>query len=179
LQIDNLWSDGLDQDYNFSRVRRFDRCTTCHQNMDKTLPGSAVDPAFVHEERIEFTLSTRSAEDEFGNGGSGSLAEVDSIQDFFGLTLADSGLVNFADVTVSFVAPYSLAAQARMRNPHSSKVEAEDLRVALLKPDPLVDASAQPGLMVGDVIEAVDGDRVTSAARLEFRLQEAARRGRR
>jgi hypothetical protein len=34
--------------------------------------------------------------------------------------------VNFADVTVSFVAPYSLAAQARMNNPHPEKMESVD-----------------------------------------------------
>jgi hypothetical protein len=30
-KIENLWSEGLTQNYNFRPVRRFDRCTTCHQ----------------------------------------------------------------------------------------------------------------------------------------------------
>ena len=46
LKIETLWNDELTQDYNFRDVRRFDRCTTCHQMQEKTLPGSAAEPAF-------------------------------------------------------------------------------------------------------------------------------------
>ena len=35
LTIENLWSEDLEQDYNHRMVRRFDRCTTCHQSMEK------------------------------------------------------------------------------------------------------------------------------------------------
>ncbi len=45
-KIDNLWSDGLMQDYNFSEVRRYDRCTTCHQSLPKSLPGESSSPAY-------------------------------------------------------------------------------------------------------------------------------------
>ncbi len=56
-KIENLWSDGLTQNYNFSYVRRFDRCTTCHQSRVKTAPGSATSPAFVHEELVDFVVT--------------------------------------------------------------------------------------------------------------------------
>lgn len=53
LTIENLWSDDLEQDYNFKKVRRFDRCTTCHQMMEKSVPGQATEPGFVSERTIE------------------------------------------------------------------------------------------------------------------------------
>jgi hypothetical protein len=90
LKIDNLWSDGLVQDYNFSKVRRFDRCTTCHQSMSKTLPGSAVDPAFVHEERIEFTLQT-SGRRMTNRLVAARFRRSRLVQEYFGVKLADSG----------------------------------------------------------------------------------------
>ena len=49
-KIDNLWSDGLTIDYNFAKVRRFDRCTTCHQSLEKSQPGAADKPLYVKEE---------------------------------------------------------------------------------------------------------------------------------
>src|SRR5262245_23157121 len=55
-KIDNLWSDGLTQNYNFSYVRRFDRCTTCHQSLAKTLQGTSATPAFVHGEPLELVI---------------------------------------------------------------------------------------------------------------------------
>ena len=56
LKIDNLWSDDLEQSVNFQMVRRFDRCTTCHQMMEKSVPGTALDPAFVAQRTIEIRL---------------------------------------------------------------------------------------------------------------------------
>ena len=45
-KIENLWSEGLDRDSgSFGRVRRFDRCTTCHQSEQKALPDASDQPA--------------------------------------------------------------------------------------------------------------------------------------
>ncbi len=55
-KIDNLWSDDLEINYSSAFVRRFDRCTTCHQGMQKTMPGSAVDPAYIHNKAVDFVL---------------------------------------------------------------------------------------------------------------------------
>ena len=47
---------GWTQNYNFSYVRRFDRCTTCHQSLAKSLPGSATRLRYVHEELLELVV---------------------------------------------------------------------------------------------------------------------------
>ena len=63
LRIENLWAEGLTQDFNFRQVPRFDRCTTCHTAMQKTEPGSAAAPAFPQEQRLDFTLSPAAVSD--------------------------------------------------------------------------------------------------------------------
>ena len=40
-------------------MARFDRCTTCHQGLDKTLPGSAVEPLYRRQRELELTLPRR------------------------------------------------------------------------------------------------------------------------
>ncbi len=46
FKISQIWLPKLTINNNFSDVARFDRCTTCHQGLDKTAPGSAVEPAY-------------------------------------------------------------------------------------------------------------------------------------
>ena len=54
LKIDNLWTENLTWPMAASvRVRRFDRCTTCHKGIDKTAPGSATEPAYPPENKSE------------------------------------------------------------------------------------------------------------------------------
>jgi cytochrome c2 len=62
LKIDNHWADDLTIFNNFGYVRRFDRCTTCHQLMDKSLPGQATKAAYENESLIELVLSPPDAE---------------------------------------------------------------------------------------------------------------------
>jgi len=57
-KIENLWSNDLTIDYNFSRVRRFDRCTTCHQAMEKTQPGTGDQPLFDSQVTVRLALAT-------------------------------------------------------------------------------------------------------------------------
>jgi len=57
LRIENLWAEGLTQDYHFREVPRFDRCTTCHTAMQKTEPGSADAPAYPREHLLQFTVT--------------------------------------------------------------------------------------------------------------------------
>ncbi len=57
LKIDNLWTENLTiTNGSFGKVRRFDRCTTCHRAIDKTAPGSAVNPAYVHQRDVVLRL---------------------------------------------------------------------------------------------------------------------------
>ncbi|MHC4179664.1 MAG: hypothetical protein ACYSWU_19300, partial [Planctomycetota bacterium] len=46
LEIEQIWLPELTIDYNFSRVARFDRCPTCHQGIDMTVPGDLSHPDF-------------------------------------------------------------------------------------------------------------------------------------
>jgi len=182
LKIDNLWSDELEWNINFRTTRRYDRCTTCHQNMLKTLPGSSVEPAFAHEQVFVFTLAPRDvAAEESSATSSGSDDATgersESAEAHYGLRIADKGLLNRYDVTISFVEPYSLAAQAEPLNEGQlALLPAETLRQLALKPVPLGQAeNIRAGLIVGDVIESIAGDRVRSPEEAKFRLQEAAR----
>ena len=56
LKIDQIWLPELTQDFNFKRVARFDRCTTCHLGMDKTAAGSAVEPAYPASHPVQLTF---------------------------------------------------------------------------------------------------------------------------
>ena len=59
LKIDNLWTEGLTlANGSFGRVRRFDRCTTCHKGIDKTQSGSAVEPLYEPSRELEILLHT-------------------------------------------------------------------------------------------------------------------------
>ena len=60
LKIDNIWLPQLTWNNNFRDVARFDRCTTCHQGIDKSAPGSASDPGYPTTRRLEVTLATPS-----------------------------------------------------------------------------------------------------------------------
>ena len=56
-KIENLWSEGLDRESgSFGRVRRFDRCTTCHQSEQKALPDASNQPAIRESRTIDFAL---------------------------------------------------------------------------------------------------------------------------
>ena len=138
LTIDNLWTENLTMpNGSFGQVRRFDRCTTCHRGIAKTAPGSAVDPAYVPERRIELQLATPGQPPKTTNDEDGSR----SLLSVYGFRLANSGLLNSEDVTVDYVAANTLAAKANVVSDTS-------------------DGDASPGLQVGDVLLAVNGDKV-------------------
>ncbi|HEX5106480.1 MAG TPA: hypothetical protein VFV87_21825, partial [Pirellulaceae bacterium] len=57
-KIENLWSEDLVHKYgSFSEVRRFDRCTTCHQSMQKSQPGAPTEPLYVRDKEFLVTLT--------------------------------------------------------------------------------------------------------------------------
>src|SRR5204862_1555990 len=55
---DQIWLPNLTINYNFRDVARFDRCTTCHLGIDKTAPGSAIEPGYEPGERVVVSLAT-------------------------------------------------------------------------------------------------------------------------
>ena len=140
LKIDNLWTDGLKMpNGSFGQVRRFDRCTTCHRGIDKTAPGTADEPAYEEAHEVVVQLSTP----DTAPGADATLEDV------YGITLAEEGFVDRDDVTIEFIAANSRAAQA---------INASD-------------SACASGLMEGDVIVSVNGDIVnTPADALSFLL---------
>lgn len=171
-KIENLWSEGLTQNYNFSYVRRFDRCTTCHQSLAKTLPGTSTTPAFVHEELLDFVVVPPGKDappkprmDDKGN-------EIPAtLEDWLGLKLANEGLLKSDDVTVAMVLPNSPAAKAQISNRIPSNEQATGLefrqQVAQLVATP-GDGDEDlyprlPGLMLGDVITEINGDPIPTS----------------
>ncbi|MCO6457499.1 MAG: hypothetical protein J5I93_19540 [Pirellulaceae bacterium] len=186
-KIENLWSDGLTQDYNFSRVRRFDRCTTCHQAIDKTLPGSATEPAYVHERLVELVLQVPAERPAEGETAAGSVADRlnQQLDQVYGLQFAAEGLLDLEDVTIDYVRPESLAARATLAADDLPPQTGDQIRLNLLKSArtalgtegvPAHDVPT-PGLMVGDVIVAIDGDPVHERSRAGLRLLDATAGG--
>jgi cytochrome c2 len=169
LKIENLWHEGNTIDYNFQRVRRFDRCTTCHQSIQKSLPGSAVDPAYVAQRTIKMILRTPTLEERAALIGSAS----PGVSNVYGIRLADEGLVDANDVTIRFVQPAdpdapttALAAQARLAEDGGRRMTGQQLREAVFEAHEgnEIQEDERPGLMAGDVIVAVEGDAVRSQA---------------
>jgi cbb3-type cytochrome oxidase cytochrome c subunit len=141
LKIDNKWTKGLTQPMgSFGQVRRFDRCTTCHKMIDKTMAGSATEPAYQDARTIHLTLTAPEEApepvlDDEGNALPRTLEQV------FGFSVAETGLVQSSEATVSHVVGESLAAKAALDH-----ADAE---------------LADPGLQVGDVVTFVNDDEVT------------------
>jgi hypothetical protein len=182
---ENLWAEGLEQDYNFRKVRRFDRCTTCHGSMQKSLPGEATTPAYVEAQTFDVQLPALTPEelpkevlDENGDPKSASLIDV------LGIRLADEGLLNPNDVTVSLVQPKSAGARAQIVKPNSgpSELPAEAIRATAAQQTGPRLAEAEgfprlPGLLVGDVIEMINGSEYFESKQAAAALVQMARAG--
>lgn len=126
LKVDNIWLPQLTWNNNFRDVARFDRCTTCHQGIEKSAPGSATEPGYPTVERMSLTLATPSEEPELNDVQRERLAEIKDLGaydeqelqyklvDAYGLQLGKQGVFAAGDVTVTVVRPKSAAANARL-----------------------------------------------------------------
>lgn len=141
LKIDTRWTKNLTMpNGGFGQVRRFDRCTTCHMAMEKTAPGSAVDPLYEDAHLVEFALNTPESEPATEAAAEGEEAPAaPSLLSVYGIDIASSGLVESTSVTVRHVLPNSLAATAKV-----------------------VSGSDTDGIKVGDVLRFVGNDEVLS-----------------
>jgi cytochrome c2 len=112
LKPQQYWLPDLTWNNNFRNVARFDRCNTCHQGIDKTAPGSAVDPAYHAAKDITVQLETPKTEpspDDFGKPLNERLRSV------YGMVLSGQGLFNPDDVTIEAVFSGGLAIRAGLR----------------------------------------------------------------
>ncbi len=156
LKIDNLWTDGLEiANGSFGKVRRFDRCTTCHRGIAKTAPGTSDKPGFAPQQQIDMTMMSPDSPPAIEDEGNPQV----SLADIYGIRLAGEGLIDDFDVTISQVLPDSLAANATA----------------------VVDAHGDPvrinGLQAGDVLLAINGDKVVSPGAARQFLTEGVRWG--
>ena len=132
LRIDQIWLPDLTFNNNFRDVARFDRCTTCHQGIDKSAPGNPISPGYPETELITVSLATPESPLESSEAATVSMVKVDGdgneqLERIYGLRIADRGLFNPDEPTITVVRPESRAAIA--------------------------------GLATGDVIESIDGGR--------------------
>jgi cytochrome c551/c552 len=192
LKIDNLWSDDLEQSVNFQMVRRYDRCTTCHQMMEKSVPGEALQPEFVAQRTIEIrlgippvaTVSTNSAAEtgapDTPTAEESQAGRQKALETIFGMRFAPTGLINDDDVTVAYVATQTPAKNAIVIEPDYNHVTytGQQILDALLQSsspaNPIKNTiharDTRPGLEIGDVIVSVDGDRVYDPDLVAHRL---------
>jgi cytochrome c551/c552 len=110
IKVDQIWLPQLTLNNNFRDVARFDRCTTCHRGMDKTMPGGASEPGYPQAETIQLTLATPATKPE-ASAGDGN----DQLDAAYGLRLSARGLFEADDPTISVVVPESAAAIAGLQ----------------------------------------------------------------
>lgn len=173
-KIDNLWSEDLMiEQGSFGKVRRFDRCTTCHQSMQKALPGSAVEPAYEHKHFIDFLLVADDLPEADPDSESGEQSPEALLEQYYGLMLAPEGLLVRDEVTLRYVRDESPAAKAEALGIVAIRDGAE-IRESLLQTKS-GEAMVAAGLQLGDVIARIDGDPVRDPQRVLFRLLDAAK----
>ncbi|MBI2824847.1 MAG: c-type cytochrome [Planctomycetia bacterium] len=118
LKIEQIWLPKLTLNNNFRDVARFDRCTTCHQAIDKTGSGGGAVPAYPPRphEMITLTLATPAEPPPELLAAPPRNEEERSkwLQTLYGLELADKGLIDPRDVTVRVVRSLSPGAEARL-----------------------------------------------------------------
>ena len=110
LKVDQIWLPQLTLNNNFRDVARFDRCTTCHRGMDKSMPGAPTEPGYPQAEPLTVALATPAAKPAEVSGDGN-----DGLEAAYGLRLAARGLFDADDPTISVVVPESPAAVAGLQ----------------------------------------------------------------
>jgi mono/diheme cytochrome c family protein len=105
-----IWLPELTIKFPLNNVARFDRCMTCHAGMDKTLPGTAYDPAFPHEQFITLEITPQKT----GEDGQPLADENVTLASVYGMQLAHESLIDSQSAAV-VVFPESRAAKAGFR----------------------------------------------------------------
>jgi cbb3-type cytochrome oxidase cytochrome c subunit len=111
LKVDQIWLPDLTLNNNFKEVARFDHCTTCHQAIEKTAAGSATLPAYDEAHDVAVSLDTPKEAPQPQKDSKGDEVPV-NLEQVYGFSLADRGMVKRDDVTIGSVFPKSPAAVA-------------------------------------------------------------------
>jgi cytochrome c2 len=132
-KLDQIWLPKLTINNNFRDVPRFDRCINCHQGIDRTVAGSAVEPAYPEQKIITLSLETPAERPEALSKEPAEGITIERhynnlINEIYGLQLAQHGLIEPNEAVVSVVRAETPAARA--------------------------------GLVVSDTITEVDGSRL-------------------
>ena len=183
LRIENLWAEGLTQDFHFRQVPRFDRCTTCHTASPKTA-ADADSPAYPQQHVLRFRLAAAPAAGSPDALSPQSLTSPAAssdvapparrLDDRLGLRLADEGLLQTGDVTIACVRPATLAAAAEpVTAPPSARSGEQILRELFQTGDSAPSSRPEPGLRAGDVLIAIDGVPVADRQQAVDRLLAA------
>ena len=114
LAIKQFWLPDLTINYNFRQVARFDRCTTCHQGIDKLRPDEPLTPAYPAEEILRVSLPTPKQAPQIEEDAEGRKIEP-SLAGVYGFSLAPYGILKPAAVTIGPVLPRTAAANAGLR----------------------------------------------------------------
>ncbi|MGB6042378.1 MAG: hypothetical protein WBF93_04390, partial [Pirellulales bacterium] len=108
IKINQIWLPDLPLNNNFRDVARFDRCTSCHVAIDKTAPGSPVDPGYAPLQPLRIAQMATPAEQP-------ESPEDQNTKALYGFDLSERGLIDPNDVVVSFVWPMGPAAEAGLQ----------------------------------------------------------------
>jgi cytochrome c551/c552 len=154
LQINQIWLPDLPIHNDFRDLARFDRCVTCHQSIDQTLPGSAVAPAQVGRRTLTVTLPTPDAALQPSAGDDADAAQRPTLLQVYGMELAAMGQWCPEDVTIAFVVPRSRGARA-----------------GLEMGDVIRQVDGEPVGTRGDVVDRLLGDEVAWGSRLRLEIQ--------
>lgn len=157
-RIENLWSEGLEQPSgSFGTVRRFDRCTTCHQGLHKAFPGEPDQPLLPPQHLVDLFLELPASADAADLSLPDAPADVEQmVLDVLGVQFAPDGLLEPDASTVVAVRPRSPAALARFSTGANRSVLAGDVRDRMLHATAELPAQQSvTGLRLGDVLVAI------------------------
>lgn len=115
FKIQQIWLPQLTLNNNFKEVARFDRCTTCHQGIDRTAAGSAVAPGYEQSHQVTLPLAT--PEESLGlPGGLVDPAQGDALlREHYGLQLSPHGVFD-SSVMIMVAWPQTPAAMAGLQS---------------------------------------------------------------
>ena len=114
LKVEQIWLPTLTLNNNFRDVARFDRCTTCHQGIDKTAPGAASSPGYDIRHEVAVSLETPKKPPQ-GEKDKDGKVEPPTLGEVYGIKLAAKSPVDTDEVMIDVVWPRTPAAKAGLQ----------------------------------------------------------------